>query len=53
LPTATLAPDVVIRLVVLPEKSEARYRVREQLVGVSLPSDAVGVTKAITGTIVG
>ncbi|WP_322801576.1 YceI family protein [Thermoflexus sp.] len=37
---------------VIPEESEARYRVREQLVGVDLPSDAVGVTRAITGVLV-
>lgn len=42
-----------ITLVVVPAKSEARYRVREQLAGVSLPSDAVGATNAITGQIVG
>lgn len=29
--------------------NEARYRVREQFVGVSLPNDAVGVTTAISG----
>ncbi len=34
-------------------KSEARYRVREQLANVSLPSDAIGRTQAITGQIVG
>lgn len=32
--------------------TEARYRVREQLAGVSLPGDAVGATKTITGLIV-
>jgi len=66
--TATLAPTTalpqqaalvaadtsdVIRLVLVPEQSEARYRVREQLAGVSLPSDAIGATKVLTGTIVG
>jgi polyisoprenoid-binding protein YceI len=40
-------------LAVVPEKSEARYRVREQLAGVSLPSDAIGRTNAISGQIVG
>jgi len=34
-----------------PERSEARYRAREQLAQVSLPSDAVGTTKGISGTI--
>src|SRR5574337_973948 len=42
-----------VRLVVVPGKSEARYRVREQLVSLDLPSDAIGRTQAITGTIVG
>ncbi len=53
----TLAPSAskgdTIQLTVVPGKSEARYRVREQLVDVPLPSDAVGRTQAITGTIVG
>jgi polyisoprenoid-binding protein YceI len=30
----------------------ARYRVREQLAGISFPSDAVGTTDAVAGTIV-
>ena len=32
--------------------SKARYRVREQLAGVSFPNDAVGTTEAVTGVIV-
>jgi polyisoprenoid-binding protein YceI len=53
-PVAEAAPlDDTVRLVVVPERSQARYRVREQLAGVSLPNDAVGSTNAITGTIVG
>lgn len=51
-PTKAAAGDTV-KLVVVPAQSEARYRVREQLAGVSLPSDAIGATKEITGTIVG
>jgi polyisoprenoid-binding protein YceI len=43
----------IIKLEVVPAKSEARYRVREQLASLSLPSDAIGKTSAITGTIVG
>jgi polyisoprenoid-binding protein YceI len=39
--------------VIVPETSQARYRVREQLASLSLPSDAIGRTHAITGTIVG
>ncbi len=41
-----------IRLVTAPQGNEARYRVNEQLVGVDLPGDAVGVTTAITGVLV-
>ncbi len=57
-PAATASPgqsgaSETVTLVVVPDKSEARYRVREQLAGVSLPSDAVGKTNAITGQIVG
>jgi polyisoprenoid-binding protein YceI len=40
------------RYVVAPTGNEARYRVREQLVGFDLPNDAVGVTKDVTGKIV-
>lgn len=50
---ATTGSNDTVTLVVVPEKSEARYRVREQLAGVSLPSDAVGKTNAVTGQIVG
>lgn len=32
--------------------TKARYKVREQLAGISFPSDAVGTTDAVTGTIV-
>jgi polyisoprenoid-binding protein YceI len=46
------APTSAVRFVVVPEESEVRYRVREQLAGVSLPSDAVGATQTISGTIV-
>jgi polyisoprenoid-binding protein YceI len=34
------------------EGTTARYKVREQLAGISFPSDAVGTTQAVTGTIV-
>jgi polyisoprenoid-binding protein YceI len=40
---------VVFRVV--PDQSEARYRVREQLANLQFPSDAVGRTRAITGTV--
>src|SRR6185295_11577772 len=32
--------------------SKARYKVREQLAGISFPSDAVGTTESVTGLIV-
>ncbi len=40
------------RYVVVPDGSEVRYRVREQLVGLSFPNDAVGVTSTVEGMIV-
>jgi polyisoprenoid-binding protein YceI len=43
--------DAAVRLEVLPNGNEVRYRVREQLVGLELPNDAVGRTNAITGGI--
>jgi polyisoprenoid-binding protein YceI len=45
------APTGQSHLVLDPAKSEARYRVREQLASISFPSDAVGATRAISGTI--
>ena len=47
--TGTSAP---LHYVVAPSGNEARYRVREQLVGFDLPNDAVGVTKDIAGKLV-
>jgi len=38
-----------LRYNVDPTRSEARYRVREQLAGRNLPGDAVGATRAIEG----
>lgn len=35
-----------------PSGNEARYRVREQLVGFDFPNDAVGVTKDVSGRII-
>lgn len=46
------APSGPLHLVLDPAKSEARYRVREQLANISFPTDAVGTTRAISGTIV-
>lgn len=50
-PQVTPADDAM-RLTFVAGESEARYRVREQLVRLSLPSDAVGSTREVTGTIV-
>ncbi len=41
-----------VRYDVVHEGSEVRYRVREQLVGLSFPNDAVGATSAVEGAIV-
>jgi len=49
---ATSKPAARLRFVVAPAGNEARYRVREQLVGVDLPNDAVGATQSIAGTLV-
>lgn len=40
-----------VRLVLVPEESEARYRVREQLANQSLPNDAAGATREVSGAI--
>lgn len=41
-----------LRLMLAPDGNEARYRVKEQLAGLDLPSDAVGATSDITGALV-
>lgn len=53
-PTAVASPETSgqLRLVLAAEGNEARYRVQEQLANLSLPSDAVGVTSAVTGQLV-
>jgi polyisoprenoid-binding protein YceI len=48
---ATLPASAPLRFVVAPTGNEARYRVREQLVSLDLPNDAVGVTRDIKGTL--
>lgn len=50
--TARAQGRVSARYDVVPEGSEVRYRVREQLVGLSFPNDAVGATSAVEGAIV-
>ena len=48
---AATKPVAPIRFVIGPAGNEARYRVREQLMGANLPNDAIGATKFITGSI--
>src|SRR5215212_625483 len=50
--SAPAAAPAHLRYVVAPTGNEARYRVREQLVGFDLPNDAVGITNEIAGAIV-
>src|SRR5215475_13168430 len=50
-PTPVSKPAELV-FIVAPTGNEARYRVREQLVGFDLPNDAVGVTKDIAGKLV-
>ena len=49
---AAVKPAAPIRFVIGPAGNEARYRVREQLMGANLPNDAIGATRTITGSIV-
>jgi hypothetical protein len=49
--TAAAKHVTPIRFVIGPAGNEARYRVREQLMGANLPNDAIGVTKWIEGSI--
>lgn len=51
-PSAPSSKPALLHYVVAPTGNEARYRVREQLVGFDLPNDAVGVTKDIAGKLV-
>jgi polyisoprenoid-binding protein YceI len=44
-------PVAQLRYRVVAERSEARYRIQEQLAGFNLPNDAVGATNAIEGGI--
>jgi polyisoprenoid-binding protein YceI len=51
---ATPAQDAAsaIHLNLVADGTEARYRVREQLAELSFPSDAIGKTSAVTGSVV-
>jgi len=50
--SATVSAADQIRFELTADGNQARYRVREQLASLALPSDAVGVTSAITGALV-
>jgi polyisoprenoid-binding protein YceI len=52
-PPAAPAPDPTKpALLEIAEGTTARYKVREQFVGINFPSDAVGTTEGVTGSIV-
>lgn len=52
IPTATQSSSVAgLHLVVAPSGNEARYRIREQLVRMDLPNDAIGRTSEVSGGI--
>jgi polyisoprenoid-binding protein YceI len=51
-PAVESAPAVAQRYVVAADGNEARYKVREQLLGFDFPNDAVGVTRGISGAVV-
>lgn len=46
-----IAAGAAVRLEVAPSGNEVRYRVREQLVNVDLPNDAIGRTSGVRGGI--
>ena len=50
--SGTATPATRLRFVVAPTGNEARYKVREQLVGRDLPNEVVGATKNVTGRLV-
>jgi polyisoprenoid-binding protein YceI len=50
-PAASARAQGPVRYRVVADASEVRYRVREQLVGLNFPNDAVGATRAIEGGI--
>jgi polyisoprenoid-binding protein YceI len=50
-PASAQTSEAALRYRVVAERSVARYRVREQLAGISFPGDAVGTTSAIDGSI--
>ena len=51
-PALATTSDGAMRFAIVAEASEARYRAREQLAERTLPSEAVGVTRGVSGTLV-
>lgn len=51
IPGALAQDRAPVRYGIVADGSEVRYRVREQLVGLSFPNDAVGATSAVEGAI--
>jgi polyisoprenoid-binding protein YceI len=49
--TSAASRSAALRFTLAPTGNEARYRVREQLVGHDLPNDAIGETKLLAGSI--
>ena len=49
--TSPTTGAAAVKLTVAPQGNEARYRIREQLLGVDFPNDAVGATSNITGSV--
>jgi polyisoprenoid-binding protein YceI len=50
--SSSTASSDALHLNLVADGTQARYRVREQLAALSLPSDAIGRTSAVTGSIV-
>jgi polyisoprenoid-binding protein YceI len=49
--TGAVATGAPVTITLSPDGSEARYRVKEQLVGRQLPNEAVGATRGVRGQI--
>ena len=50
--SAAQASATTVKLVIDPSVSQARYHAHEQLVGKTLPSEAVGTSKSVSGSLV-
>ena len=52
IPTASALPAGARRFAIVPERSLATIRVREQIASIPAPGDAILTTRAFTGTVV-